>query len=435
MKKLGILISCVSCILLAGCKGEVADKVQTVTKAANPVTLNVTTTWAGTDGGTDTYQKYIQEYMDQTGNYINDSSGGSDETFKQRVIMEFEVGGEPDVLFYFSGTDANTFINAGKVVPLSVIQEEYPEYGENMNPEMFVPSVADGQIYTLPAYGYWEGMFVNKKICEAAKVDVPDKDTTWTEFIQICQKIKDAGYVPIAVPLSTEPHYWFEFAIYNQLSYETHNIIPTSLEDEIGQAWMRGLEEFKQLYQAGYLARNTLYSQADEMFQSFLDGKAAFMIDGSWKVGTVISEAPNVEDFTVTYVPGNGQRKSTDMIGGFSSGWYITQKAWEDPDKRKAAVEFVCFMTSDRVISDFASIALSPTALKNGAMYDESEFCQLQKDAVAMLANSTSIVSAIQDSLTIKCRAPLLEGLKDIVTEKVPIEVAMQNFLDIRQQE
>lgn len=349
--------------------------------------------------------------------------------------MDFEVGGEPDVLFYFNGSDADTFIKAGKVVSLNTIRKEYPDYASNMEASAFVPSGADGDVYAVPVYGYWEALFINKKVCEAAGVAVPDGDTTWNEFMVICEQIKRAGYTPIAASLAKEPHYWFEFIIYNQMSPDTHDQIPSALDEISGQAWIDGLTDLKEVYEKGYFASNTLYTSADESFQSFLDGEAAFLVDGSWKLGTIVQKAENVDDFSVTYVPGKGERKGSDIIGGFSSGWYITQKAWEDPDKRDAAVEFVTYMTSDAVVSDFALAGLSATALKDRKVTEADNFCQLQKDAVTMLENRTSMVTAVQDSLSVKCRYPLFVGMADVVTGKVSVEDALQKFLSLREEE
>lgn len=436
MRKKIVLISSMLALMLAGCsipnlsgmKGNAGEN-----KA--PVTLNVTTTWGGNDGGSATYQKYLRQYMKESGNNINDFSGGSDETFKQRIQMDFEVGGEPDVLFYFNGSDANAFIQAGKVISLETIREEYPDYASNLDENTFVPSEVDGKVYALPVYGYWEALFVNKKVCQEVGVKVPDGDTTWEEFMDMCTKIRAAGYTPIAASLAKEPHYWFEFVLYNQMSPKTYSQIPTSLEEPSGEAWQAGLLDLKEMYERGYFLRNTLYTSADESFQSFLEGEAAFLVDGSWRVGTIVNNAEHVEDYTVTYVPGKGERKSTDIIGGFSSGWYITAKAWEDPEKRNAAVEFVSFMTSNKVVSDFASVALSATALKNGAKYDDTAFNQLQKDAVTMLDHKTSISTAVQDRLSVKCRAPLFDGMPDIVTGRVEVEAALQKFFELRVEE
>lgn len=438
MKKI-VLMSSIAALLLSLCGCGISafgEKAQhSASKMHSPITLNVTTTWAGSDGGAKTYQHYINAYMQESGNIINDFSGGSDETFKQRVQLDFEVGGESDVLFYFNGSDANAFIQAGKVVSVEEIRKEYPEYASNLDETVFVPSEVDGEVYALPIYGYWEALFVNKKVCREVGVEIPDASTTWEEFEEICTKIRTAGYTPISASLAKEPHYWFEFAIYNQMSPKSHNQIPQSLGEKSGLAWQAGLTDLKEMYEKGFFPRNTLYTSADESFQRFLDGEAAFFVDGSWKMGTIINGAENIEDFTVTYVPGKGDRKNTDIIGGFSSGWYITQKAWNDPEKREAAVEFVMYMTSDEAVSDFASLTLSATALKNGAQYDDSSFNQFQKDAVAMLDNITSISPAVQDSLSVTCRSPFFEGMPNLVTGRVEIETALRKFLELRAEE
>lgn len=79
------------------------------------VELNVTTTFAGEDGNAENYKDAIKAWSEKTGNTVADTSATSDETFKTRVITDFETGSEPDVLFFFNGADANSFIEAGKV--------------------------------------------------------------------------------------------------------------------------------------------------------------------------------------------------------------------------------------------------------------------------------------------------------------------------------
>ena len=89
---------------------------------------------------------------------MEDSSSTADETFKARVISDFETGAEPDVMFYFNGNDSNPFVEAGKVVPISEIREEYPEYADNMKDDMIPASPVDGVQYAVPFYGHWEGL-------------------------------------------------------------------------------------------------------------------------------------------------------------------------------------------------------------------------------------------------------------------------------------
>ena len=392
--------------------------------------LNITTTFAGEESNVQLYQDKVQAWMDKTGCVVNDSSATADETMKARVIADFETGAEPDVLFYFNGNDSDPFVEAGKVVSIEEIRSVYPDYADNMKESMLeaTASPADGVPYSVPFYGYWEGMFVNKEVCEAAGVEIPGADTSWEEFLEICQTIKDAGYTPIAVSLAKEPHYWFEFAIYNHTSPSTHTAVPASLDDATGQAWIAGLTDIRDLYEKGFLSENTNTAEASEVFQNFIDGKSAFYVDGSWKCGGIADATDQIENFTVTYVPGANDRKSTDIIGGLSSGWYISRKAWEDEAKRAAAVSFITDITTDESVSEFAGVAA--TALINGATVDESALNQVQIESLEMTGNATAVAGAAQDLLTQDQRAPIFDHMAEIVTGQIAIEDAVQQVID-----
>lgn len=340
-----------------GTKTESTTSSEGTTATAKPVELNVTTTFAGEDGNAQNFKNAVKAWCDETGNTVADTSATSDETFKTRVITDFETGSEPDVLFFFNGADANSFIEADKVVSIDEIRAEYPDYASNMNDDLITDSLVDGKKYAVPVNGFWEAMFVNKEVLDAAGVEVPGADYTMDMFKEDCQKIKDAGYTPIAAALGNIPHYWWEYAIFNHDTPENHVQVPAGIED--AASWVDGMLDIKELYELGYFPDNTLSATDDETFAMFVDSKAAFLIDGSWKVGGIVSacqsdpedastlDADKLANFTVTYVPGNGDRKATDLIGGLSMGYYITRKAWEDPDKRAAAVDFVSYMTSD----------------------------------------------------------------------------------------
>lgn len=416
--------------LLCGIMATAAVSAGAVTASAEEgVSLNVTTTFAGTESNVELYQETIQNWEKETGNKVEDSSSTADETFKARVISDFETGAEPDVMFYFNGNDSNPFVEAGKVVPISEIREEYPEYADNMKDDMIPASPADGVQYAVPFYGYWEGLYCNKTVLEAAGVEVPGQETTWDQFLESCQKIKDAGYTPIAVSLAKEPHYWFEFSIFNHDSAKTHLTVPEAVDDEAGKAWQAGLEDLKELYEKGFLSENTNTATADEVFQSFLEGKSAFYVDGSWKMGGIKEGTDNIDNFTVTYVPGNGDRKSTDMVAGLSSGWYISRKCWEDEKKRDVAVDLIETFISDESVSKFAGTA--PTALKNGVTIDESSLTSLEKDALAMLKGATAVTGAVQDLLTQDERSPIFDNMPQIVEGQTDITEAVQEVLDI----
>ena len=267
-----------------------------------------------------------------------------------------------------------------------------------------------------------------EEVLEAAGVEVPTEETTWDEFLEDCAKIQAAGYTPIAASLQEIPHYWFEYAIYNFQDPATHNTLPETADDEYGKAWVDGLNDIKALYEAGYFPENTLTSTDAETFQLFTSDKAAFLIDGSWKIGGIAEAVDDIENFTVVHIPGKGNRKTTDEIGGLSMGYYVTRKAWEDAEKKDAAVSFVSYMTSDDVVSRFAGV--SATALKNGAEPDTSEFNSLQVDALSYTASFTGISPAVQDNLSAAAREPIFNDMASIVNGDVAAEDAVAAVLE-----
>ncbi|MCR5476252.1 MAG: ABC transporter substrate-binding protein [Lachnospiraceae bacterium] len=421
-------------------KTETAAPAETET-ASGPVEITVTTTFAGEDSNAQNYKNAVAQWEAATGNTVSDTSATSDETFKTRIITDFETGSEPDVLFFFSGADANDFVNAGKVVSIDDIRAEFPEYASNMNDDLIAASPANGVKYAVPVNGYWEAMFVNTAVLDAAGVAMPGAGYTWDQFLADCQKIKDAGFAPIAAALGNIPHYWWEFAIFNQQTPANHLDIPGAADDATGAQWVAGLEDIKDLYERGFFPDNTLSATDDETFAMFTDGKAAFLLDGSWKVGGIVGscqsdpEDPSTLDteklshFDVTYFPGKGNRKTTDMIGGLSMGYYITTKAWEDPDKRAAAVSFVEHMTSDAVVPLFAQHTAS--ALKNAPAVDESQFNALQVKAMSMMSGVTSLTGAVQDLFNGDCRVSTFDGMPEIVVGNVSAADAVQEGIDV----
>jgi raffinose/stachyose/melibiose transport system substrate-binding protein len=409
--------------------------------SSGSVEITVTTTFAGEDSNAQNYKNAVAAWESATGNTVSDTSATSDETFKTRIITDFETGSEPDVLFFFNGADADDFVKAGKVVSIDDIRAEFPEYASNMNDDLIAASPADGVKYAVPVNGYWEAMFVNTKVLEDSGVAMPGADYTWDQFLSDCQKIKDAGYAPIAAALGNIPHYWWEFGIYNQQTPDNHLNIPGSADDATGKQWVAGLEDIKDLYERGYFPDNTLSATDDETFAMFTDDKAAFLLDGSWKVGGIVGscqsdpEDPSTLDeeklshFDVTYFPGKGNRKTTDLVGGLSMGYYITTKAWEDPDKKAAAVSFVEHMTSDEVVPEFAQHTAS--ALKNAPKVDSSKFNALQVKAMDMMSGVTSLTGAVQDMFNGDCRVSTFDGMPDIVTGSVSAADAVQEGIDV----
>ena len=401
--------------------------------AKEPVTLNVVTSYGGDDGNRKNFEAAVKSYEEETGNKVNDGSATSNEEWKAKVLTDFETGSEPDVLFFFTNADAEPFISAGKVVSIDEIRAEYPDYAANMKDSMMAVA-SDGKQYAVPSSGYWENMFVNKSVLDACGIEVPGPDYTWDQFLADCQTILDNGYTPIACSLVEVPHYWFEFAVMNNGSLDNQLEVPTVdadgklVDDAAAQKWIAALNDLKELYELGYFPKNTLTATDAETVAMFGDGEAAFLIDGSWKVGHFVENyADTLDDYVVSYVPGKGDRSASEAIGGISMGYFITRKAWDDPAKREAAVAFVSRLTSDEVLSTFVTTEV--TALVNGAK--PSGLNALQQSAADANASITGVVGAVQDTITGEAKGDLFANIQNVVTGKMTAEEAVESAIKL----
>lgn len=398
---------------LSGCAFSSASASPEQTAAAKekpPVVLEVVTSYGGDDGSRSTFEAAVAAYEAATGNRVKDGSAISNEGWKAKVLADFETGSEPDVLFFFTNADADPIINAKRVVSIEDIREVYPDYASNMKQSMLAQA-ADGKHYAVPAAGYWENLFVNKGVLEACGVPVPGADYTWERFLSDCENIKDSGYIPIACSLVEVPHYLFEFAVMNNGTVENHLEVPTLDEngnlrdDEVSRKWVAALNDIKQLYDLGYFPPNTLTATDEETVSLFGNGKAAFLVDGSWQVGHLGElYGDKIENMAVRFVPAKGERKATEGIGGISMGYFITRKAWKNPEKRDAAVRFVEMLTSDEILSTF--IKTEVTALIDGA--SPAGLNSLEQSAAETNARLTKVSPAVQDAISAEAKSTLL---------------------------
>lgn len=431
MKRLcALLLIAAMSVSLAACKGETPE---TNDKPGESVTLNVVTSYGGDDGNRKNFENAVKSYEETTGNKVNDGSATSNEEWKAKVLTDFQTGSEPDVLFFFTNADADPIIEANKVVSIEEIRKEYPDYAKNMKDAMMA-TAADGKHYAVPSAGFWENMFVNKTVLDACGVAVPGPDYTWEQFLKDCQTIKDSGYTPIACSLFEVPHYWFEFMVMNNGSLADQLEVPVLgadgkvQNDAVTQKWIAALNDLKYLYEQGFFPENTLTAKDADTVAMFGEGEAAFLIDGSWKVGYFSeNHADNLEDYTVSYVPGKGDRPASDIIGGISMGYFITRKAWEDPVKREAAVKFVEHLTSDDVLSTFVTTEV--TALTAGAK--PAGLNPIQQAAADANSKVSGIVGAVQDTITSEAKGDLFANVQKVVTGQMTAEEALESALKL----
>lgn len=345
---------------------------------AQAVSLYTVSSFGGTDTTALAYVELLREYESQTGDVVVDSSGTSDESWKASVLSDFAAGNEPDILFYFA-CSADSAPILRKTVPIAEINAAYPELGL---PESDILREADGVIYAIPLRPYYEGLFVNTDLFEACGAPLPD---SWEHLEQAVAIFGEAGIVPIAVSLSDIPHYLAECAVLAASTPEEYTARPGSLE-AMPDSWARGMALIRRLYTLGAFPDDALNTSETVTSEMFRQKRAAMQIDGSWFVNSLPPE--NMDTTVVMPMPAL-EGEGGAIIGGVSMGFYLTRRAWEDPERRDAAVRLLDWLTRPEHIDRLAAQQAS------GALAASSD---------AMAARSADMVSPIQDDMNKSAR-------------------------------
>ncbi len=391
-----------------------------MTEEQNPITLTTVSMFGGTDANAGNYQSINAQFMV---NYpyitIEDDSQSVDQDWKTKIAADFAVGNEPDVIQYFTDANASDVLAAHKFVTIEEIKAVYPEYAKDTLPAALAAAAnPDGIQRAVPTTGYWEGLFCNKDLFDQYGLELP---TTWENMVHAIETFKENKIIPIAVSLNNVPHYWIEFLMLSAAGPEGYTTIPLSAPKD----WCNGLAMFKILREMGAFPVDTDTIDNDYAGELFKRKKAAMQLEGSWYAGG-IPDQDNTVVVSFPVIPG-GKAKPGNMVGGISSGFYITKKAWEDSEKRDAAVKFVMAHTNRESVAIYwgghgqAAAKVEPFA----------DMTPLGIFGLDYSSSATGISTPTDSRISQEAYNTLVAGIVDISTgEKTPEEL-LKEVLEI----
>lgn len=382
------------------------------------VTLNTVSMFGGTDPNAATYQEINKEFMAANKNItIEDNSQSSDEEWKAKVATDFASGNEPDVIQFFTDATANAVVQTDKLMSIADIQKEYPDYAKDTIPDVLkMTANTDGVERAVPTTGYWEGLFCNKDLFDQYDVEIP---TDWASLVKAIETFKANDIIPFAVSLNNVPHYFVEYLMLYTAGEEGYKSVP----DKAPAEWVKGLETLKTLRDMGAFPEDTDTVDEAYVIQLFNDKKAAMILDGSWRTGGITDQ----DNTVVTAFPGveNQKAEKGAMVGGISSGFYITKKAWEDTAKREAAVKFVTAHTDKAGVTKYfvAGGSVGQAAVEVDSV-DQSKLSKLAISGLEYSKAASSISSPTDSRID-------PEAYKSIIANVVKISTGAAKAEDV----
>lgn len=311
--------------------------------AAEPVTI---TWWHITtkDPGLSDWQKMADDYMAAHPNVKIEITVLENEAFKTKLTTVMQSNDPPDIFQSWGGGTFNQQVEAGLLKDITADLNADTAWKDSFAPGALGVYSHQGKNYGVPWDMGMVGFWYNKDLFEQAGIEAPP--TTWTEFLEAVQKLKDAGITPISIGEGDKwpgMHFWNYLAtrICGQAKFEAAMARSGSFTDPCFVEAGVKLQELIALepFQEGFLG-----ATHDEMQATFGNGLAAMELSGQWAPSTQAANAAdqvgvvNLGLFNFPAVEG-GAGAGTDVVGG-GNGFAIGKNA--EPE----AVDFVKYLTS-----------------------------------------------------------------------------------------
>ncbi|HEY7030371.1 MAG TPA: extracellular solute-binding protein [Thermomicrobiales bacterium] len=260
--------------------------------------------------------------------------------FQQQVAASVQAGGGPDVLNVYYGW-VPVYAQQQLLIPLPPDIFPVAQIEADFFPMIQAAKIGE-TYYALPIAVRTLALFYNKDLLGAAGKQPP---TTWEEFVDVAvattqrdgDKLVTAGatYDP-----DGQGHHWWRECLNRQ-----NGLIPMS-EDKRTLHWSDplGVEAF-----TWYMDLITKHKVSEKGFYTdgqtaFGGGHAALHVDGSFRLSTYASSAPDL-NYGIVPLPAHKEQAS------FASFWAngITRNAAEG-DKLIASAKFIDFLSSPDVM-------------------------------------------------------------------------------------
>ncbi len=184
---------------------------------------------------------------------------------------------------------AGGLMQEGLLLPLddilktTALDENVP-FSDVFNPGTLDLYVKDGVHYLMPYDDSPVMFWYNKDIFTKAGITAPP--ATWDEFLTDLQKIKDAGYVPLAIESDGGDYNIFYFQ-YMVERIKGKGFLLQTIEDKTGQMWndpvyTQVLTMIKELWDKGFIPPESLGYMWPAAQQTLATGKSAMELCGGW---------------------------------------------------------------------------------------------------------------------------------------------------------
>ena len=260
------------------------------------------------------------------------------ENMKTIVKTALASGTGPDLVVYGPGAGfMGPLVEANLLLPLDEYNQQYG-WDQRIYPWTFESTSFDGTLYALGHELEFIGVYYNKAILDELGVSDPK---SYDEFLEIGEKAKEAGYIPLA--FANKPG-WPAFHVFSAFA---NNLAGKEGMEEVlfgdgswtAPEFVQAIElPFVELNQAGFFPPSPNALEYDEGNSIFYSGQAAMLLTGTWLVSDILD---NVQDFEVGFFALPSIDDSVVLPPGGMGSAVMISAATQHPNEAAALLDFL----------------------------------------------------------------------------------------------
>ncbi|NDW04381.1 extracellular solute-binding protein [Jiella sp. 40Bstr34] len=357
--------------------------------------------WWTSGGESAAIKTFADAYEKAGGEWVDTATAGGENS--RAATINRMVGGQPPTAAQFNtGRQFDDLVSQGLIRPIEALAEE-GGWKKAMPTALVEAASRDGEMYALPINVHGQNWtFYSKTVLE--KSGVAELPSTWEAMIPALQKIKEAGFTPLA--LGGQP--WQERALFNAIllqqgGKDLYMRIYRDKDEEAvrSEGFAKAVETYgalRGLVDAGSPGRSW-----NDTTSLLLRDTAAIQVMGDWVKGefTNAGKTPS-EDYGCTI----GLDDTMLMVGG---DVFVFPKT-EDEAQKKAQDLLVETMISKDAQAAF-NLAKGSMPVRNDV--DTSAFDACAKKGLELLKSEDSQAPVFE----ILVSASLAGAVDDVVTQ------------------